>query len=104
MSRFDVHKDREGHVKINPSWILQLGIAIMLSIVGYFLDGSLKEIKEEMTLARIERAQLRADLTAFEIGAAGDRFTLSDWTEERKELETILDDIRVRLIELETER
>ena len=101
--KYDIHRDREGHVKINPSWVFQLGIAVMLSIVGYFLDSSLQEIKREMEFSRIERAQLRADLTSFEIGAAGDRFTASDWNKERQGIEAALDDIRERLAKLEAQ-
>ena len=101
--KYDIHRDREGHVKINPSWVFQLGIAVMLTIVGYFLDGSLQEIKREMEFSRIERAQLRADLTSFEIGAAGDRFTASDWGREKQDIEDALDDIRERLAKLEAQ-
>jgi hypothetical protein len=101
--KYDIHRDKEGHVKVNPTWVFQLGIAIMLSIVGYFLDNSLQEIKREMEFSRIERAQLRADLTSFEIGAAGDRFTASDWRKEREDIEVALDDIRERLAKLEAQ-
>ena len=52
-------------------------------------------------MSRIERAQIRADLTAFQIGAAGDRFTQSQWTKERARLEEDLDDIRTRITKLE---
>ena len=53
--KMDVHKDREGHVKVNPSWLFQLGIVILLSMIGYFLDQSLAEIKSELEFSRIER-------------------------------------------------
>lgn len=99
--KMDVHRDRTGQLKINPSWFFQFGIAVMVAIIGYFLDGSLQEIKSEMEFSRIERAQIRADLTAFQIGAAGNRFTSDDWSHERGKLETELDSIRERLTRLE---
>src|SRR5210317_1669952 len=95
--KMDVKHDRDGHVKVNPSWLFQLGIAIMLSIVGYFLDASLQEVKSELEFSRIERAQLRADLTSFQIGASGDRFTSTQWRGEKQRIEEALDDIRTRL-------
>ena len=99
--KMDVHKDREGHIKINPSWFFQFGIALLVGIVGYFLDGSLNEIKSELEFSRIERAQIRADLTAFQIGSAGDRFTATDYRKERDQIEEELDNIRKRLTTLE---
>ena len=99
--KMDVKHDREGHVKVNPSWLFQLGIAILLSIVGYFLDQSLKEVKSELEFSRIERAQLRADLTSFQIGSTGDRFTATQWRDERARIEDELDKIRERLAQLE---
>lgn len=99
--KMDVHRDREGHLKFNPSWFFQLMILVMLGMIGYFLDNSLQGVKNELEMSRIERAQIRADLTAFQIGAAGDRFTQSQWTEERARLEQDLDDIRTRITKLE---
>lgn len=99
--KMDVHRDRAGSIKVNPSWFIQFGIAMLVAIVGYFLDGSLQEIKSEMEFSRIERAQIRADLTAFQIGAAGNRFTNDDWSQERGKLEEELDSIRERLTRLE---
>jgi hypothetical protein len=99
--KMDVRHDREGHVKFNPSWFIQTGIVILLSVIAYFIDGSLNEIKDELEFSRIERAQLRADLTSFQIGATGDRFTNSEWRQERGKIERDLDDIRERLTRLE---
>jgi len=99
----DVHKDREGHLKYNPSWFFQIALMVMLSITGYFLDNSLQEIKREMEMSRVERAQIRADLTAFQIGASGDRFTMSDWRSERQSIETALDAIRKDIAKLQAE-
>lgn len=99
--KMDVRHDREGHVKFNPSWFIQTGIVILLSVIAYFIDGSLNEIKSELEFSRIERAQLRADLTSFQIGATGDRFTNSEWREERGQIEKDLDEIRERLTRLE---
>lgn len=99
--KMDVKHDKEGHIKMNPSWFLQTGMLVIISITGYFIDSSLQELKDELEISRIERAQLRADLTAFQIGASGDRFTASQWREERQALENSLDDIRERLTLLE---
>ena len=73
----------------------------MIGVIGYFLDASLSDIKNELEMSRIERAQIRADLTAFQIGSSGDRFTGSDWNRERNRIEKDLDAIRERLTELE---
>lgn len=102
--KMDVHKDREGHLKVNPSWLFQLIVAIMIGAIGYFIDASLSDIQKELEFSRIERAQLRADLTAFQIGASGDRFTATQWREERAHIEKDLDKIRERLTLLEANR
>lgn len=99
--KMDVKHDRDGHIKVNPSWFFQLGLAIMLAAIGYFLDLTLHEIRTELEFSRIERAQLRADLTAFQIGATGDRFSRSDWANESRRLEETLDEIRDRILKLE---
>ena len=101
--KFDTHHDKDGHLKYNPSWFFQLAIIGMVGMIGYFLASSMEDIKSELELSRIERAQIRADLTAFQIGAAGDRFTRTQWTEERARLEVDLDDIRNRITKLEAE-
>ena len=102
--KLDVHKDKEGHIKMNPSWLFQFFIVALVGMIGYFLDGSLQDIKTELEMSRVERAQIRADLTAFQIGASGDRFTASMWREERDRLERDLEAIRKRLTQLEAKR
>jgi len=99
--KMDVHRDRNGGLKINPSWLFQFVLAVMVAMIGYFLDSSLNEIKSELEFSRIERAQLRADLTSFQIGSTGDRFTSSQWNSERLRIEKELDSIRERLTKLE---
>ena len=99
--KLDVKHDREGHLKLNPSWLFQIFIGVMLAVIGYFIDGSLRDIQSELEFSRIERAQIRADLTAFQIGQSGDRFTASDWRVERQRIEKELDTIRERLAQLE---
>ena len=101
--KMDVHHDRQGQLKVNPSWLFQFGLAVMIAIIGYFLDQSLSDIKTELEMSRIERAQIRADLTAFQIGSSGDRFTGSDWRAERGRIEKELDQIRERLATLEAQ-
>ena len=101
--KMDVHHDKQGQLKLNPSWLFQFGIAILVAVVGYFIDGSLDEIKNELEFSRIERAQIRADLTSFQIGTTGDRFTNSQWTSERERIEKDLDNIRERLTKLEAQ-
>ena len=100
--KLDVKHDREGHIKMNPSWLFQTFIVVVLALIGYFVDGSLQDIKGELEISRVERAQIRADLTSFQIGASGDRFTGSMWQDERRLIEQSLDEIRDRLTELES--
>ena len=99
--KMDVHHDKQGQLKVNPSWLFQFGIAMLVAVVGYFIDGSLNELKSELEFSRIERAQIRADLTSFQIGSTGDRFTSSQWNSERLRIEKELDGIRERLTKLE---
>ena len=99
--KMDVHHDKQGQLKVNPSWLFQFGIAILVAVVGYFIDGSLNEIKSELEFSRIERAQIRADLTSFQIGSSGDRFTSSQWNSERSRIEKELSTIRERIAKLE---
>lgn len=95
---------QEGIIKMNPNWLFQFFIVVMVGVVGYFLDSSLRDIKTELEMSRVERAQIRADLTSFQIGTSGDRFTGSMWRDERALLEKDLDAIRKRLTELEANR
>lgn len=99
--KMDVKHDRSGQLKVNPSWLLQFGLAVLLTVVGYFLDQSLGEIKSELEFSRIERAQIRADLTAFQIGSVGDRFTSRQWDDEKDKLDVELKEIRERITKLE---
>ena len=101
--KMDVHHDRSGQLKVNPSWLFQFGLAVMMGVIGYFIDQSLSDIKSELEMSRIERAQIRADLTAFQIGSTGDRFTSSDWRREKLQIEKDLDSIRERLAQLEAQ-
>ena len=100
--KMDVHRDATGHIKVNPSWLFQFALAAMIAIIGYFVDAGLEDIKSELEFSRIERAQIRADLTSFQIGAAGDRFTQTEWNDERDRIEVELDNIRERLARLES--
>ena len=101
--KMDVHHDRQGQLKVNPSWLFQFGLAVMIGTIGYFIDQSLSDIKGELEMSRIERAQIRADLTAFQIGSSGDRFSGSDWHREKLQIEKDLDSIRNRLATLEAQ-
>ena len=86
-----------------PAWIPQTLFVGLLAITGYFINGTLNQINEELKISRIERAQLRNDLSALEIGLRGDRFTMSNWNDEKDRIESELDIIRERLTNLENE-
>lgn len=94
----------EDKILINPSWIIQSLILGLLAVSGYFINGTMQSISQEISLSRIERAQIRADLSALEIGLRGDRFTLSDWNREADKLEKEHDSIKERLRQLEVRR
>lgn len=85
------------------SWLVQTLVFILLGVSGYFISGDLSDIKEELRLSRIERAQLRADMSALEIGLRGDRFTQSDWQRERDRITKEIEEVKKRLRELERE-
>ena len=91
----------EKKIEINPSWIIQTLILCLLGIAGFFISSQLSLISDEITLSRIERAQLRADLSALEVGLRGDRFSRSDWRVESDKISRDLESIRSRLLELE---
>lgn len=84
-----------------PAWVPQTLFVGLLGISGYFINGTLNQITDELRISRIERAQLRNDLSALEIGLRGDRFTATDWSEEGKRIENELDIIRERISKLE---
>lgn len=85
------------------SWLVQTLVFILLGVSGYFISGDLSDIKEELRLSRVERAQLRADMSALEIGLRGDRFTQSDWQRERDRITKEIEEVQKRLRELERE-
>lgn len=91
----------EEKILINPSWVLQSIVLCLLAVSGFFIRGSMETISQEIQLSRIERAQLRADLSALEIGLRGDRFTQSDWRREQAKMENVILAIQKRLVELE---
>ena len=84
-----------------PAWIPQTLFVGLLAITGYFINGTLEQLGSELQISRIERAQIRNDLSALEVGLRGDRFTRSNWTEERRRIESELDIIRERITKLE---
>jgi hypothetical protein len=90
----------ESKIEINPSWVLQTLVLGLLGISGWFIAGDLTDIKDEMRLSRIERGQLRADLSALEVGLRGDRFSRTDWERERDKLSEQIEEIKERLREL----
>jgi len=73
----------------------------MITISGYLMSKQLDGIEEEMRLSRIERTQIRADMSALEIGLRGDRVTRSDCDRERERLERAMDDIRTQIAKLQ---
>lgn len=89
---------------VNPSWIIQGMIFVLLAVAGYFIDDKLGIITDEMQFSRIERQQLRADMTALELGIRGDRFTATDWQREKDRLDQELESINERIRELEKTR
>lgn len=94
----------EKTISINPSWVLQTMVLIVLGVASYFIDKNLTSIEAEMQLSRIERAQLRADMSALEIGLRGDRFTRSDFDKEQADIQRQLDALAGRVLELERNR
>ena len=73
----------------------------LLAISGYFFNNTLNQITDALALSRIERAQIRNDLSALEVGLRGDRFSRSDWNVERDRIENELREIEARLKNLE---
>ena len=94
-------KHEQGSLAVNPSWVIQTLILCLMAISGYFIQQNLSVIREEIQFSRLERAQLRADMSALEIGLRGDRFTRTDWNRERERIEEALDTIRERLSAME---
>ena len=86
---------------MNPSWVIQGMVMILIAMSGYFIDKNLSAIEAELQLSRIERAQLRSDMSALEIGLRGDRFTRTDWVEVQKQIDKELEEIKARLRALE---
>lgn len=91
----------EQKILINPSWIIQALILCLLAVSGFFIKGTMDTISQEISLSRIERAQIRADLSSLEVGLRGDRFTQSDWQREQARMSEIINNIQARLRELE---
>ena len=84
------------NIQIN-GWFGQMIMYVMIGITGFFMTNELSEIKEELRISRVERAQLRTDMASLEVGLRGDRFTRSDWVRESGRIENQLERIRERL-------
>lgn len=97
----DAGMRQEGIVGLSISWLLQGTVVVMITISGYLMSKQLDGIEEEMRLSRIERTQIRADMSALEIGLRGDRFSRSDWDRERQRLERDMDEIRAMIADLQ---
>lgn len=90
----------EKMISIDPSWVLQTLVLLSLGVSSWFFKEALSSIREEMQFSRVERAQLRSDLSALEVGLRGDRFTRSDWERESQRIENQIDDINKQLREI----
>lgn len=84
----------EPNVKLNPSWVIQSAIAVLLALIGYMGNVQMELIKTQYNSIQVDVKQLRADFTALEIGLRGNRFTDQDWKVERNRLDKQLDEIR----------
>ena len=102
MSDITIDAPREERtLHVNPSWLIQAMLATIIAVAGYFMDGTLSDIKTELQLSRVERAQLRSDLANVQLGVTGDRFTRTDWIREQDKIQKQIDDARDRIRELE---
>ena len=87
--------------RINPTWIIQTLIAVLISVTAYMANNQFELIKSHYTAIQVDVKQLRADMTALEIGLRGNRFTEHDWNRERKKLDEELKAIREDIERLE---
>lgn len=97
----DAGTHQDGVIGLSISWLLQGTMVVMITISGYLMSKQLDGIEEEMRLSRIERTQIRADMSALEIGLRGDRFSRGDWDRERDRIERAMDDIRAQIAKLQ---
>lgn len=86
---------------LKPSFLVQTFIAALLAVIGYMANAQFNLLGTQYATLQVELKQLRADFTALEIGLRGDRFTRTDWTRERQQLEEDLDEIRADIAALE---
>ena len=86
---------------ITISWIIQTAMLTAVAVVGYFIDDKLDFLGRELEISRVERAQIRQEVRGLEIGLRGDRFTRTDWNQEKRELMNAHNEIGERLRELE---
>lgn len=91
-------------MKQAPTWVIQVMMLALLGVSGYFIQNTLQRIEDELAMSRLERAQIRNDMSALEIGLRGDRFTATDWNREQSRIERELDEIRERIAALEGRR
>ena len=89
---------------INPSWIIQALIGLLLAIIGYLVDGQLKSLVEAARTQEQETEEIRRSIVDLEIGLRGDRFTRTDWRIEKQTIDGRFDDIEQRLRNLEQGR
>lgn len=86
---------------INPSWVIQALIGLLLAIIGYLVDGQLKSLVEASRKQEQETEEIRKSIVDLEIGLRGDRFTRTDWRIEKQALDAQLGDVEERLRALE---
>ncbi len=98
----------ERKIEVNPPWIIQGLVGLLLAVLGFAVNGTLtdiradmQELKNDARQSSLDRAQIRADMSALELRIRGDRFTRSDWNREAERLEREFADINVRIQELE---
>lgn len=98
----------EKKISVNPSWVIQSLVGLVLIIGGWSINRTLdnvgtdiNEVKSELQSSRLERSQIRADMTALEIGLRGDRFTRTDWIRENSRIEKELTGIQDQIREIE---
>lgn len=94
-------KDEKHGGPINPSWVIQAFIGLLLAIIGYLVDGQLKSLVEASKKQEQETLEIRRQITDLELGLRGDRFSRTDWRVEKQAIDAELSDLESRLRRLE---
>lgn len=83
------------------SWIIQTCIAVLLAVIGVMGRAQFNLLNSQYDSLSLEMKELRINITSLELSLRSDRFSQTDWAQQRIILDQQLNEIRQDIKDLE---